>query len=321
MEEQLGELERSNRLVVAEQLRLGSDLRVAETEKRSAAAAAAQAQEQVKIATEEKAKLLEGFKEIKELAAQSKAAAHEVHEMHEVIGLSANAIYADFLTNRLEARFSAFRSPGLIPFVGGAHEKKAQTVLVSDTTNCYVLCHIEDTPLELKEQSTDWEGLTGSLLAHNTESIAVRAIRFYSNDPRVLFIPVTADEARRLGAKAYRVAADPNKLQDAVLVSTRGDYYGECRFQVDLPNPLYVKLEAIPGKGAIGKFNPAAGDFVFSRADELIGIMVNGSYCLKLCSFEFLNAIQLGEDVRGQHTALTLSGFYTQIHNLPGKLQ
>ena len=49
-------------------------------------------------------------------------------------------------TNRVTARFTGVR-PGL--FGDTAKDKQTQTILVTDGTNTYALCHIQDTPLTL----------------------------------------------------------------------------------------------------------------------------------------------------------------------------
>ena len=142
------------------------------------------------------------------------------------------------MTNRVQARFDAFRS-GLI---GTNRRRDTQTVLASDGTNTFALCHVQDTPLSLWNPGTDWEQLTGFLI-RNTASTPIQSVSFYLRDPRVVLIPVTAAEARQLGGKVYRVSSQPYKFQDAVLMGTREDYYGECRFEIDLTTPEYVKLD------------------------------------------------------------------------------
>ncbi len=99
------------------------------------------------------------------------------------------------------------------------------------------------------------------------------------------------------------------------------DYYGECRFQIDLSTPGYVKLDRNFLKGLIGKFNPSRGDLVFSKAGELLGVMANSSYCLMLRSFSPEATFQFGDDVRAQHTGATLSALYSHLLTMPFKLQ
>jgi hypothetical protein len=134
-------------------------------------------------------------------------------------------------------------------------------------------------------------------------------------------IPLTLAEARQLGGKTYHISADPFKFQDAVLVGASEGYYGECRFEIDLSTPDYVKLDRNFLKGLFGKFNPSRGDLVFSKTGELLGIMANNTYCMMIRNFDSAAAFQFGPDVRGQHTAGTLELLYARVAELPPKLQ
>jgi hypothetical protein len=311
LQQQLAALAKTNEVVLAEKQRLGTQLAVAEAEKRFAAEQVAHMQDEVKVEREEKARLADG---VRELAAKSGDIAREMRDSRSLVP---NSIFHEFVTNRVQARFAAVRS---ILFGESSKTKESETVLVTDGSGIYALCHVHDTPLVLWEPGTDWEALTGTL-SRNTASCPIRSISFCLADPRVLLIPVNAEEATRLGCKVYRVSADPYKFQDAVLIGTREDYYGECRFQIDLSTPDYVKLDRGFLKGLIGKFNPSRGDLVFSKTGEILGVMANSTYCLMLRSFSYEAAFQFGDDVRAQHTGATLSALYSHLLTMPFKLQ
>src|SRR5208337_4127569 len=101
------------------------------------------------------------------------------------------------------------------------------------------------------------------------------------------------------------------------LIGTREDYYGECRFQINLSTPDYVKLDRNFLKGLIGKFNPSRGDLVFSKTGEVLGVMANSSYCLMLRNFSPEATFRFGDDVRAQHTGATLSALYSHLLTMP----
>ena len=69
-----------------------------------------------------------------------------------------------------------------------------------------------------------------------------------------------------------------------------------------------------------GKFTSSSGDLVFSRTGELLGIMVNSTYCLMIRNFAVAATLQFGPDVRNQHTG---NPFGTLFHRLqlPLRLQ
>jgi hypothetical protein len=285
---------------------------LAEAEKRMATEQIRQMQQEVKAERAEKAELAEG---VKALAARSDQMARAIQQNRP---LAPNTIFSRFVTNRVQAAIRAVR-PG---FLGMESNKRTetQTVLVTDGTNTVALCHVQDTPLGFSYAGTEWEGLTG-VLERNTTTIPIQTLSFYQQDPRVVFIPVTQAEAEQLGGTAYRTSSDPYKFQDAVLVGAQEGYYGQCRFQIDLTTPLYLKMDRNSLNGLFGKFNPSRGDLVFSRTGELLGVMANGTYCMMIKSFTPTATFQFAQDVRSQQPGETLARLYSLIAKLPPKLQ
>ncbi len=311
LKKQMAQLAQSNQMVLNEKQQLSTQLQVAEVERRNAAAQAARMQEEVKIERAEKAKLVEG---VKALATNSIELAKEVRENRP---LAPNTIYSEFLTNRVTATFLASRS---VLGVDVNRHKEAGTVLVTDGTNTFALCHVSDTPLALWSPGADWRELKGTL-TRSSANIPIKSMSFGWPDPRVVLIPVTRDEVQQLGGKVYRISSDPYKFQDAVLVGAQENYYGECRFQIDANTPQYVKLDRNFIKGLFGQFNPSRGDLVLSKTGELLGVMANGTYCRMIHTFDPAATVQFGDDVRAQHTGETLSRLYSFVTSMPPGLQ
>ena len=266
MQQQIDQLAQSNQVVLSEKQLLAGQLQLAEVEKRHAAEQVTNLSQQVQVERQEKAQLAEG---VKALATKSSELTKEIEDNRP---LAANTIFNDFATNRVQASFTATRS-GLL---NTSRRRDAQTVLVTDGTNTFALCHVDDTPLTLFDPGTDWDTLSGSL-EHNDGQVPIRSLSFHDQDPRVVLVPVTAAEARALGSKVYHVSADPFKFPDAVIVGANEGYYGECKLEVDLTTPGYARLDRNLLKGLFGKFNPSRGDLVFSRNGDLAGVMANGT--------------------------------------------
>jgi len=319
LKKQLADLEKANQQAAADRERLTNQLQIADLERRHATEQAQQAQQQVEFERAEKVrleqqatKLAEG---VKTLASKSGELAQEIRENRP---LTSNTIFNDFVTNSVDAQFLATR-PG---FFGGqaTKDRLARTVLVTDGTNTFAMCHVQDTPLAFAVPAIDWEGL-GATLSRGAAQVSLASLSFSRPDPRVMFLPVTRADASRLGNKVYRLSADPFKFQDAVLVGAQEAYYGECKFQIDVNTPDYVKLDRSFLKGLFGKFNPSRGDLVFSRTGELLGIMANDTYCMVVRNFDSQATFQLGQNMRSQYLADTLSRFYVSIQRLPLELQ
>jgi hypothetical protein len=311
LQRQLGQLAQSNQAVLAERQQLATQLQVAEVEKQSATEAAAQMKEEVQVEREEKAKLAAG---VQALASNSDQLVQAVQEN---LALAPNSIFNDLITNRIQASFTVSR-PGL--FGDATKHKDTQTILVTDGTNTFAICHLQDTPLTFWNPGIDWEGLAGTL-SGNLTVLPMRSMCFEMQDPRVVLVPVSAEEVRQLGCKVYRISTDPFKFQDAVLIGARDGYYGECRFEIDLATPQYLKLDRNFIKGLFGKFNPSSGDLVFSKKGELLGIMVNDTYSLMVRQLDPAATFQFGDDIREQHTGQTLARMYNVVSELPFKLQ
>jgi chemotaxis protein histidine kinase CheA len=319
LKKQLADLEKANQAALADREKLTNQLQLADLERRHAAEQAQQAQQQVQYEREDKArieqqaaKLAEG---VKSLATNSSQLAQEIRENRP---LASNTIFNDFVTNAVDVQFTATRPA----FFGGeaTKEKTAKTVLVTDGTNTFAMCHVQDTPLTFWVPPTDWEALTGTL-RHDGGQIPLQSLSFSQPDPRVVLMSLKSADASRLGAKVYRVSADPFKFQDAVIVGAQENYYGECKFQIDVKTPDYVKLDHSFFKGLFGKFNPSRGDLVFSRTGELLGIMANDTFCMVIRKYNTNATFQLGQNMRSQYLADTLSRYYVSIQRLPLELQ
>jgi hypothetical protein len=74
-------------------------------------------------------------------------------------------------------------------------------------------------------------------------------------------------------------------------------------------------------KGLFGKFNPSTGDLVFSKNGDLLGVMVNNTYCVVIRNFEAAATFRFGADARSQPIADTLASLYSTVAGLPFKLQ
>jgi len=312
LQQQMDQLAQSNQLVLKEKQRLAGQLQVAEVEKRVATEQVAHMQEEVKIERAEKAKLAEGVKSLASRQAQL------TQVLQQNRPLASNTIFNQFVSNRVQATFTAVR-PGM--FGNGASKRaETHTVLVTNGTNTVALCHVQDTPLSFTYPGTDWEVLSATL-GHKGAMTSIRSLSFYQLDPRIVFMPITSEQASQLGSKPYRISSDPYKFQDAVVVGALESYYGDCAFQMDLSTPLYVKMDRNTLKGLFGKFNPSRGDLVFSRTGELLGVMANDTYCVMIKNFPVTATFPCAADLRNQETGATLQRLYTLITRLPSKLQ
>ena len=114
--------------------------------------------------------------------------------------------------------------------------------------------------------------------------------------------------------KTYPLAKRPQDYPEAVIIHN-GEEYGVVKFKVDPKLPNYVLMDK-PFLGGIfsKRMNPSKGDIVVSRTGELLGIMVNGKYCLIIREKELDNMATSFAD----HVVLKDK---THISNLNSKLK
>lgn len=241
-----------------------------------------------------------------------------VKEIRENRPLTANSIFAEFSTNRVDTDFRANRS-GIFGRTIGKNTQ-ARTILVSDGKQTYSIYHIDDTPFRFEEFGKDWERFVVHIY-RGVVILPLSQVSFLSIDPRVVVAPVTDEQAKQLGTKVYKVVTDPYKFNDALIIGADEGYYGECKFSLDALNPNYLKMDRSTLGKLVGKFNPSRGDLVFSKSGDLIGLMVNKEYCALLSSFVPQTTIPTGTNLNNEAIGMRLSMMQAQIMQLPEALR
>ncbi|HTG44421.1 MAG TPA: hypothetical protein VK633_07795, partial [Verrucomicrobiae bacterium] len=302
-----------------ERERIAGKLKVAETQKEMTQQQLADAKGQIASVQQEKAQIQKVASELAEGVVQFAEKQGELtKEIRENRPQTANMIFSEFLTNRVNTDFRANRSGILGRTI--SKDSQTRTILVTDGTQTFAIYHIEDTPFRLDEFGKDWERFFVHLYRANT-ILPVPQINFLSLDPRVIVAPVSPEQAKQLGVKVYKLTSDPLRFQDALLVGADEGYYGECKFMLDARNRGYLKMDrSVLGK-LMGKFNPSRGDLVFSKGGDLIGMMVNKQYCALLTGFVPTATIPTGSNLNAESVGMRLNAMQKALHELPGEMQ
>jgi hypothetical protein len=232
--------------------------------------------------------------------------------------VSANILFNDFLANRVDTTFAATRR-GL--FGNTTKDGDSKTVLVSDGKQVYALVDVEDTPFSFRDVGVDWKKISVKFERPPDYNSSGSQIEFLEADPRVVVVPIDAQQVSALGVKVYPLAADPFKFTDALLISDGGKGYGEVGFKLDADHRGYVKVDNRIFKRIFGDFAPSRGDLVFSRIGELLGIMVNSDYCLILKDFSPMVTIPAGDEPTSTNTSALLDSMSARIQQMPIELQ
>jgi hypothetical protein len=158
-------------------------------------------------------------------------------------------------------------------------------------------------------------------LRHGGARTTAGAVTFLARDPRLVALPVARAQVTALGVKTYRVAAEPFKFPDAVLISNGGKGYGEVPFKLDAASPGYVRMDNRLMRRLFGDFSPSRGDLVLSRAGELLGVMVTEDYCMLVGDFQPAFTIPTGTDLKASPTSGPFNHLIEAWHRLPFPLQ
>ncbi|MGH8018144.1 MAG: hypothetical protein ACREIA_07610 [Opitutaceae bacterium] len=298
---------------------LNTQMKVAETERSFLRESVDTLRTQVGAEREEKLRLQEQTGVLAEGVSQlAESSADLRQEIRSNTPINANAQFDEFRKNRLDVSMLANRDV----FIGSGDRKvDTKSILVTDGTNVISLFHVNNTVASLREGAPDWESIQGTISSGGGNQIPIPRMYFLKIDPRIMAVPIQPEQAASLGVRVYPTALEPFKFPEAVLISDGGERFGEVEFKIDPETPGYVKMQSRVLSRLFGEFAPSAGDLVFSKTGELLGVMVNNTYCALLESF--LPAIELpfGENLAGQSTSQIFATQRARVMRLPFRLQ
>jgi hypothetical protein len=199
-------------------------------------------------------------------------------------------------------------------------QKETKTVLVSDGTNVVAPLHISETPFVLMNPATGMSIVTATV-SHSAHDPVRHPLLFSITDPRVVMVPMNAQQAAAAGVKVYSRARNPFKFTEAILISRGGKYYGEVEFKLDARTPDFVRMKNRIMSRVFGEFSPSTGDLVLSKTGEFLGIMVNSDYCAVLKSLESLPGDAFDENTMAAVMRPKLEEFRSRVDRLPYALR
>jgi hypothetical protein len=314
-QQRLAQLEETRTQAEEANRRLSTELELSENEKRLIRENLQYARQEVTLAREERVRLQNHAQElaqgVSQLARQSSELAQEVRTSQPKTSAT---IFSEFQDNQIESEFAAHRNVLLGPI---NRRERPRTILVSDGHQTYALFHIDRTAFNLREV-VDWERLTGQIKTPS-HTLPIRELSFLSVDPRIVIVPIDSTTAEQFGTKIYPIAREPFRFPEAVLINSDGRYYGESTFTIDADHPRYLKMPRRILSRLFGEFSPSTGDLVFSKTDELIGIMVNRDHCVLIDNFLPAGRLQFG--VNPPPTSPILEQMTTRVARLPFHLR
>lgn len=255
-------------------------VRVAEQEKTLLRETAETYREQAEVERQERMRVQETTVQLAEGVGQlAEKSAEITAEIRDNRPINANTLFSEFLLNRVPTSFAAVR-PGMFGS-DVTRTDSTRTILVTAGETTYAVMHIEASPFNFSEPPSNWNRIEVRLQRDGAE-VRPPALHFLARDPRVVALPLTAEEAASLGVKVYELAGDPFRFPEAVLINNGGQGYGEVPFKLEAALPGYVRMDNGFVRRLVGDFPPSQGDLVLSKTGRLLGIMVTGDLCALL---------------------------------------
>jgi hypothetical protein len=270
----------------------------------------AEREEKVRL-QEQTGKLAEGVTQLAESSAGLR------QEIRSNTPLNANTLFSDFSANRVDA---VFRSARDNIFGAVTRNYDTRTILVSNGTDVFALFHVNDTAATFRENPADWREIEGRISA-GSRQLSVERLRFLVIDPRVAVVRIDPAIASSFGVRIYPTAVEPFKFSEAVIISQGGKFYGEVEFKLDAQTPGYVKMKTRIFSSLFGEFSPSAGDVVLSKTGELLGMMVNDSYCVLIDNFAGAAELPFGAALTDLKTSEVISRQRDRVLRMPLRLQ
>lgn len=326
MQQQIAKLDESQDRLKEEKQQLSLELKETATEARVVRQTVTNLSQQLAQAGVEKTQLIATAAQlatnVTSLATNVTALAEKStaikEQMDRQTRLTANTIYASFLTNRVKVESAGVTRGALGQEV--ARRKDGGTVLVRISGRVYALIHVESTALKIWPPDAPWSALSAEVVraAGRARSPEFSMVR---RDPRIIALPLEDAAVATLGARVYDVATDPAQFSEAVVVGGEEAYYGECAFRLGTEHAGYVQMERSTLRRLLGEFAPRRGDLAFTKTGQFLGVLVNGDQCLLADKIDFLPPLRCGEklDVVANSTLLRVA--QTTLERLPPSLK
>lgn len=301
---------------------LRAQLTAAQITTRTTEERARQIETSLRTAEEEKKKLLDQNQSLSlgvtRLAEKSGEISQEIREYRPV---APNSLYADYLARRPTLFLTTERTSAQN---SGLRRRELKSILLTDGTRTGALLSLDQTPFTLGDAGGSWKSLAGSLTLPPPANFPQPIPTLYSlrqSDPRLLLAPLSPAETNSPAPAPYRLATDPFRFPKSLLISPRGQGYGECTFRLSPQLPGYLEMDSRFLNRLQGEYAPSAGDLVLTLGGEFLGLMINDQYCALISSLETGTALPLDAKGAKQAAGTALSSLQRATAQLDPRLR
>ena len=240
---------------------LRSQLTAAQLTTRSTEERARQIETTLRTAEEEKKKLLEQNQSLSQGVTRLAEKSGEItQEMREYRPVAPNSLYADYLARRATLTIVTERTSAQ----GSGPRRREIKSILPDRWSPYRRTTFpgSNPPFTLGDAGGSWKSLAGSLTPPAPANFPQPIPYLHSlrkSDPRLLIVLVPNSETNSLTTAPYRIATDPFRFPKSLLISPRGNGYGECSFRLSPDLPGYLEMDSRFLNRLQGEYAPLLG--------------------------------------------------------------
>jgi len=301
---------------------LRSQLQAANITARTSEERARQVELTLRTAEEEKKKLLEQNQSLSQGVSRLAEKSGEIsQEIREYRPIAANSLYSDYLARRATLSLVTERTSAQ---GSGSRRREMKSIVLTDGTRTAALISLDQTPFSLGDAGGSWKSLVGSITLPAPANFPQPISSLHSlrqSDPRLLVASLSKPETNSPTTFPYRLATDPFRFPKSLLISPRGEGYGECTFRLSPELPGYLEMDSRFLNRLQGEYAPSSGDLVLTLGGEFLGMMINDRYCALVPSLETGTSLPLDSKGAQQSAGATLTTLQRATAQLDSRLR
>ena len=239
-------------------------------------------------------------------------------EMEEARPRTMSEIFTRFQNNRAVIRFTTTEGT----LFGGTTEKtyESRSILVEGDDGVFLVTHAANTPFAFGRNHGNLRDVRLTLELGGRE-VSVGRIGFLSADPRLVFIPVPGSAVRGSGLETFRLARQPERWEEAVLVKNDESNFGRTGFRRLTTSKRFLKMDR-PALGELfSEFASSRGDLAFSKNSRFIGVLADPKHAVVIDRFLAAGALELGDDFAPETADQTLDRLEDRLRKLPSEVR
>ncbi len=306
------------------QQQLSTQLEVAQAQSQVLSQSLEVARQDIEVTRQEKAQVMETTDKLAEgvstLAKSTDTLAQRTDEIRDEVKksnpLSANTIFDRYTNNRVTVRFQTTEDA----LIGTTNRNyTTRTGIVTDGERTFAILYADDTPFSLDSRK-GVRAIDGTFELGGTR-YRITNVYFLTEDPRLLAVYIPQNLIDTAGLQTFKLADEPLRFPDAVLIDNQDNGYGKVAFKLDPQDKRYLEMEGGLFTSLFGDFSPGSGDEVFSQMGDWIGLMVNGDTAMALPRLGVNAKVELGAKYDPSEYERILNAKRAQLQNMPRGLR